>query len=132
MLSTIVVKRLLRDEALIEIEGVAARGGGREAGRVVSVAAEGDPSAGGVVAQCREVYGRIGKLLTAAGVGLDAVVKTTELVVPEGLGEYRKTADVRREVFVPPYPAATGVICERLMRRGALLSVEATAVIEGA
>ena len=55
-------------------------------------------------------------------------MKTTEFITSEGLGDYRKTADVRREVFGLPYPAATGVICERLSRPGSLISVEATAV----
>jgi hypothetical protein len=46
------------------------------------VAAEGDPAAGGIVEQCREIYARIGKLLASGGSGLDAVVKTTEFVTP--------------------------------------------------
>jgi enamine deaminase RidA (YjgF/YER057c/UK114 family) len=56
------------------------------------------------------------------------VVKTTEFVTPEGLGGYRKTAEVRREVFTPPFPAATGVVCEGLAKVGARIAVEAVAV----
>jgi enamine deaminase RidA (YjgF/YER057c/UK114 family) len=55
-------------------------------------------------------------------------VKTTEFVTPEGLGDYRKTAEVRREVFAPPFPAATGVVCEGLPAPGAQIAVEAVAV----
>jgi enamine deaminase RidA (YjgF/YER057c/UK114 family) len=183
--STIVVKSLLRPAALIEIEGVARRGGAggvvysslsgsalseavpaageramtflapgaappadgiavimprlvdpvarvqaeRAAGQGVAfVAAEGDPAAGDIVGQCREVYARLAQRIAAMGADLDRVVKTTEFVTPAGLAEYRRTADVRREVFAPPYPAATGVICEALPTPGALIAVEAVVV----
>jgi enamine deaminase RidA (YjgF/YER057c/UK114 family) len=183
--STIVVKSLLRPTALIEIEGVARRGGPGDvsystthepevtlgaprsgeraitflstrmaapaqglgivmpcmaepgaraqfetaAGRGVAfLAAEGDPAAGDVVGQCREVYARIARHIEAMGANLDAVVKTTEFVTPAGLAAYRSTADVRRDVFATPYPAATGVICEALPTPGALIAVEAVVV----
>ena len=58
----------------------------------------------------QEIYARLGHQLAVCGAGLDMVVKTTEFVTPEGLGDYRKTAEVRREVFAPPFPAATGVL----------------------
>ena len=45
--------------------------------------------------------------LAQAGSGLDAVVKTTEFVTPAALGAYRGTAEIRRQIFAPPYPAAT-------------------------
>ena len=96
--------------------------------RVLFLAAEGDPAAGGVEEQCREIYARIGKMLKTESLGLDSVVKTTEFVTPEGLAAYRKTADVRRDVFVAPYPAATGVVCERLVHPEALIAVEVIAV----
>ena len=64
-----------------------------------------------MAAQCRDIYARLGDQLTAKGVSLDNVVKTTEFVTPEGLGGYRETAAVRRDVFASPYPAATGVVC---------------------
>lgn len=179
--STIVVKSLLRPAALIEIEGVARRGGAgsvvyrgnagagapREGERALTflspglppaaqgisvimprivaatagtqherasgdavafLAAEGDPAAGDVVGQCREVYARLAQRIAAMGADLDAVVKTTEFVTPAGLADYRRTADVRREVFAAPYPAATGVICEALPTPGALIAVEAVVV----
>lgn len=100
--------------------------------RVLFLAAEGDPAAGGIVEQCREIYARIGKLLAEGGSGLDAVVKTTDFVTPAALAAYRQTAEVRREVFAAPYPAATGVICERLVQSDAQIAVEAIAVREAA
>lgn len=130
VVSTIVIKSLLRNEALIEIEGVASTGNGVPA--VVTASAIGDPNAGGIAEQCREAYMRIANALTAAGSGLDTVVKTTEFITPEALADYRHTADVRRAVFTAPYPAATGVICETLPRPGALILVEAIALARGA
>ena len=95
---------------------------------VVCVSAEADPSNEGVVAQCRDLYARLGARLAAAGASFDSVVKTTEFIVPAALKDYRGTADVRRDVFAVPYPAATGVICERLAHPGAMIAVEATAL----
>lgn len=100
-------------------------------GRLLSVAVEGDPAAGDIVGQTREAYRRIEAKLESAGASLNDVVKTTEFITPAALGGYRKTADVRREVFSAPYPAATGVVCERLVDPAAQIAVEAVVVIEG-
>jgi len=97
---------------------------------VIYRAAEGDPAAGDVVEQCREVYERLGRLLEQAGASLDTVVKTTEFIPPAALAAYRKTGDIRREVFSAPYPAATGVLCESLSHRGSMIAVEAIAIAE--
>lgn len=84
---------------------------------------------GDIVGQTRYIYQKIGRLLAAAGVGFEAVVETTEYVTTtEG---YRRTADVRREVFRPPYPAATGVIVAGLLREGALIEISAVAALPG-
>lgn len=122
----VVMPRTVDPDAAVQIQLTASRTGGRE---VVILSAEGDPGVGGVEAQCREIYARIGRQLEAAGSSLDAVVKTTEFVTPAGLAAYRRTADVRREVFSAPFPAATGVICERLVDPEAQLAVDVIAVI---
>lgn len=121
----IVMPRVYDDDAGAQILMTASRG---QQGQVLYLSAEGDPAAGGVAAQCREIYARLGKLLVSAGSGLESVVKTTEFVTPVGLADYRQTADVRREVFAAPYPAATGVICDRLVHPAAQLAVEIVAV----
>ena len=95
---------------------------------VVCVSTEADPAQEGVVAQCRNLYARLGAKLAEAGASFASVVKTTEYIVPAALKDYRGTADVRRDVFAAPYPAATGVICERLGHPGAMIAVEATAL----
>jgi enamine deaminase RidA (YjgF/YER057c/UK114 family) len=126
LVSTVVIKSLLRNEALIEIEGVASSG--TSAPPLVVATAMGDPVAGGIAEQCRAAYVQITRALTEAGSSLDAVVKTTEFITSDALANYRHTADVRRDVFAAPYPAATGVICEKLPKPGALISVEAIAI----
>jgi enamine deaminase RidA (YjgF/YER057c/UK114 family) len=116
---------LVDDDTSVQLELGASRHAGDD---VVFATAVGDPAAGDVAGQCRELYGRLGHQLAASGAGLDMVVKTTEFVTPEGLGGYRKTAEVRRDVFTPPFPAATGVVCEGLAKVGARIAVEAVAV----
>lgn len=126
IVSTVVVKSLLREAALIEIECIASQKRAQPACIVVS--AEGDPGAGDVVGQCRDAYDRLGALLGKVDADFDTVVKTTEFITPDAVPDYRRTADVRRDIFSPPYPAATGVICGRLARPGCQIFVEATAL----
>jgi enamine deaminase RidA (YjgF/YER057c/UK114 family) len=121
----IVMPRVLDDAAQAQVMMIASR---TKQCRVLFLSAEGDPSAGGVEEQCRDIYARLAERLKASGSSLDAVVKTTEFVTPEGLAAYRRTADVRRDVFATPYPAATGVVCERLLHPEARIAVEVVAV----
>lgn len=99
--------------------------------RVAFISAEADPAKVGVVDQCRDLYARLGAKLAGMGASSASIVKTTEFIVPAALRDYRGTADVRRDVFSVPYPAATGVICDGLSHPGAMIAVEA-AVVTGA
>jgi enamine deaminase RidA (YjgF/YER057c/UK114 family) len=82
---------------------------------------------GDIVGQTRYIYQKFARLLAAAGAGFEHVVETTEYVTTTD--NYRGTAAVRREVFRPPYPAATGVIVSGLLREGALIEISAVAVL---
>jgi len=82
---------------------------------------------GDIVAQTRYIYGKLGRLLAAAGAGFEHVVQTTEYVTTTD--NYARTADVRREVFAGRFPAATGVIVAGLLREGALIEISAVAVL---
>jgi len=84
---------------------------------------------GDVTAQSRAIYDTIARVLEAAGARPDAVVKTVEYVTLDGLRDYRHTAGVRKQIFSAPYPASTGVVCDRLLRPGATLEVDAIAVM---
>jgi len=82
---------------------------------------------GDIVAQTRAIYRTMGKILEAAGATFDDVVKTVDYVTTTE--NYRRTADVRREVFQRDFPAATGVIVAGLLRPDALIEIDAIAVI---
>jgi enamine deaminase RidA (YjgF/YER057c/UK114 family) len=122
----ICVPRLTTAETGVQIDITVAP----KASSVIYVSAEADPSIDGIVNQCRELYARLESKLAVAGASTASIVKTTEFIIPAGLRDYRGTADVRRDVFAAPYPAATGVICERLSRPGAMIAVEAIALTE--
>lgn len=85
---------------------------------------------GDIVGQTRYIYEKLARLLAAAGGGLEHVVETTEYITTTE--NYRGTAAVRREVFRPPYPTATGVIVAGLLREGALIEISAVAVMPDA
>jgi len=68
-------------------------------------------------------------IVEAAGARMDDVVKTVEFLVPGGLHDYRRTAEIRREYFQEPYPAATGVVVQGLPQPDWLIAVDAVAVV---
>jgi enamine deaminase RidA (YjgF/YER057c/UK114 family) len=82
---------------------------------------------GDIVGQTRYIYRKFRALLEAAGAGFEHVVATTEYITTTE--NYRGTAEVRREVFRPPYPTATGVIVKGLLREDALIEISAVAVV---
>lgn len=84
---------------------------------------------GDIVAQARCIYQKFAKLLASAGAGFEHIVQTTEYITTTE--NYRRTADVRREVFKGRFPAATGVIVKGLLRDGALIEISAVAVLPG-
>ena len=82
---------------------------------------------GDLVGQTRYIYDKFAALLAAAGGALQDIVETTEYIV--STENYRGTAEIRRALFTPPYPAATGVIVAGLLRPGALIEISAVAVL---
>ena len=86
--------------------------------------------AGDVAAQAAYTYGNIVAVLEAAGAGPQHLVKTVEYVTPEGLADYRRVADVRREILSDPWPASTGIICEALLRPEFLIEIDPLAVVD--
>ncbi len=85
---------------------------------------------GEIVALTRRIFDLIGQLLVVAGGWFDDVVKTEDYVTTTD--DYRGTADVRREFFPNGFPAATGVVVKQLLRPGALIEIDAIAVLDGA
>ena len=84
---------------------------------------------GDIVGQTRYIFEKFAALLAAAGGSLEHIVETTEYITTTD--NYRGTADVRRAIFRPPYPTATGVIVAGLLRPGALIEISAVAVLPG-
>jgi len=84
---------------------------------------------GDIVEQTRVILRKFQRLLEAAGGRMEHIVETTEYITTTE--QYRRTAEVRREFFRPPYPTATGVIVAGLLREGAVIEISAVAVLPG-
>jgi len=83
---------------------------------------------GNVVRQTEQIYKNIEKIVGFFGATRDDVLKTVDFVMPEAEGNYRGTADVRREYFGEVFPVSTGVFVEKLLLREALIEVDVVAV----
>lgn len=80
-----------------------------------------------IASQARFIFERMGEILKAAGASFADVVQTTDYITTTD--GYAATADVRREFIDEPFPAATGVIVAGLLREGALIEIDAVAVL---
>ena len=83
---------------------------------------------GDIAEQTRQIFRKWAPILQAAGAGFDNIVETTDYYVT--LEGYARTADVRREFFRHPYPAATGVQVAGLIRPEALIEIKGIAVLD--
>ena len=161
--STVIVSRLLRRNAFVEIEVTAradpgleasAASGGEPGDRVPSAggaaaapayglsAAAGDVVYlssmlpvdrrgelvdGGVDAQAEQIYDNVERVLAAAGMSPAHLVKTLDYVSVQGVADYKLTGRVRRDRLGPVYPAAAGIVTDRVAHPGALLQVDCIA-----
>jgi enamine deaminase RidA (YjgF/YER057c/UK114 family) len=134
--STIVVRRLLRPAALIEIEVTVI--GGKDAseapGNVVQLPSILPVDAGGeiiaegdLIGQAEFVYGEAARMLTSLGSDMSHVVKTLDFTTPITRESYGRTGRVRKALLGPVYPAAAGILMPRLAHPLALISLEVTA-----
>ena len=85
---------------------------------------------GDLVAQTRQIFENMKDVLEAAGATFDDVVKTVDYIVPEVLPNYKATAQIRREYFKDNFPAATGVVVNRLLSKESLIEIDAVAVVD--
>src|SRR5262249_45211439 len=124
-INTVGVSSLLRPEALLEIEIVAHRGEGEDPfDGVVYLPSLSAPEAGDLVSQTAAVYDQAAALLAPLGLSLADVTRTVDYCTALALTEYRYTGRIRRERLGPVYPAATGILVERLRHPGALIQVD--------
>lgn len=120
---TVVVNRLLRPAALIEIEVTAG-----PAGDVVYLPSLTAPEAGeDLVAQTAAVFEKAARALASAGLGMDSIVKTVDYSTPATLGDYKRTGRVRKDMLGPVYPAAAGILLSRLQTPDTLVSLDVIA-----
>ena len=80
-------------------------------------------------AQARQVHENMKKLLTAVGATFGDICKVTVFV--RNMDDREKINAVRKEYFGASRPASTLVEVSRFTREGALVEIEATAVLEG-
>lgn len=140
--STVVVERLLRPAALIEVEVHAVAGGGADLGQGLREAHDGAvvlptllplDDAGEVVAegdlrgQYRHCLERAGLLLEGAGLSLAHVVHTVDYSTPATREAYPRTGRPRKELLGPVYPGAAGILVSRLHRPGVLVALDVVA-----
>ena len=84
--------------------------------------------AGDIVAQTRQIFRKFSLLLESVGGSLANIVETTDYVL--SLDDYKKTAQLRRDLFKgPPWPAATGVVVSGLVRKDALIEIKGIAAL---
>lgn len=154
--TTIVVERLVRSAALLEVEVHAGTGGGRVlvarsetadldlwTSSPVVEAHQGTvylptiiPWQDGEVVHPGDLVGqyawcldRADQLLRRAGLSLDAAVTTYDYTTPETRSGYRKVHHVRQERLggAGVYPGAGGIVMSRLHRPGVLVALDVTA-----
>jgi enamine deaminase RidA (YjgF/YER057c/UK114 family) len=83
---------------------------------------------GDIVLQTRHIFYKFERILRRVGGSLANIVETTDYVV--SLDDYKKTAQVRRELLKgPPWPAATGVVVSGLVRKDALIEIKGIATL---
>jgi 2-iminobutanoate/2-iminopropanoate deaminase len=83
-----------------------------------------------VVAQARQVFANVGRILKAAEAGFADVVKVTVYLID--IADRPRINPVRQEVFGDARPASTLIEVGRLALDGARLEVDAVAVSGGA
>lgn len=75
----------------------------------------------GIVAEAEHLYrDKVPALLGIAGLGMEALARTTEWLPLSELGNYRATAATREQYLSQPYPVAAGLVCESLPRNASL------------
>ena len=124
--STMVVDALVRPDAVLEVEVVA--GGPPHQVRLpqlLPIDSDGSVVApGDLVGQCEWVLEEAGRQLGEFGLGLEHVVRTVQQTTPATRRDYRATAEARRRLLGPAFPASTGVLTSRLPHPDVLVALD--------
>jgi enamine deaminase RidA (YjgF/YER057c/UK114 family) len=84
---------------------------------------------GDIVEQTRQIFRTFERLLNSAGGSCADIVQTVDYITTTE--RYRETAAVRREFLKGAQPTATGVIVAGLLRKDAVIEINAVAVLSG-
>ena len=124
--STVVVDALVRPEALIEIEVVAGQPGRQvRLPQLLPIGPDGSVIApGDLVGQCEWVLEEAGRQLAAYGLDLEHVVRTVQQTTPATRQDYRATAEARRRLLGPAFPASTGILTSSLPHPDVLVALD--------
>lgn len=83
---------------------------------------------GDMVEQTTVIYEKLKAILEAAGATFEDVVWTTDYITTKE--NYKATAEVRRQSFGESFPASTGIIVKSLLSEGALIEIDAVALLD--
>ena len=83
---------------------------------------------GDIVEQTKVIYEQLKAILDAAGASFEDVVQTTDYITTTE--NYKATAEVRRHYFGESFPASVGIIVKGLLSEGALIEIDAVAVLD--
>ena len=82
---------------------------------------------GDIAEQTRYIYEKFERLLNSVGATCSDIVQTVDYITTTD--NYRKTAEIRRQLFPGAKTTATGVIVAGLLRPDALIEISAIAVL---
>lgn len=138
--NTVPISKLLRSDALIEIEIVAgevapaATGDARESAGIIYLptilptdAAGNIVSPGDVIGQTDYILQKAGKMLAKLGSDLSHVVMTVDFLTSAARKDYKRSGEPRFAHLGPVYPGAAGIMQERLLHPDALVQYDITA-----
>ena len=83
---------------------------------------------GDIVAQTRQCYKNIQKLLEEANASMADVVQTTDYI--RTTENYKQTAAIRREYFGDSFPSSVGIIVAGLINPKALIEMAVVALVD--
>jgi enamine deaminase RidA (YjgF/YER057c/UK114 family) len=156
----IMVERLLRPDALIEVDAIAVLDAKKEsvnpgwarydrltyqpgvrAGDLLCISGmigtfdytgSGEERPRSTAAeQTVAIYDTMGQVLKAAGANPGDLVKTMDYITPACVSGYGSTAELRRQFSQGVLPASSGIVMNSLLRPEALLEIDSIAVMGG-
>ncbi len=79
-------------------------------------------------AQAERVFGYLKSAIEAAGGDMSDIVKITIFLTD--LSQFPSILEWRPKFFTPPFPAATCVVVDSMVKRELIMEIEATAILD--